>query len=306
VLVVLVSLGSAPARAAREFEKVATIGAQFLKIPIGARSVGMGTAFTSVADDASCLYWNPAGLARIDSRVFAVNYVPWMADIALAQASYITRIRFLPGVFGVQVKSLYMPRDVVRTVFRPDGEGTTFDAGDILMGITYSRSLTDKFSTGVGMNWVHSTLATYSASAATFDFGTLYDTGFRSFRIGMAIQNIGSDMTFVESPVKVPTIFRVGMSVRLIDRARQRLLAAGEFSHPPDNNERANFGGEYSISDLVFLRAGFFYRFDAERFSSGFGVRVPSVGAKETRIDYAYTEMRDLPSVHRVSAEFRF
>lgn len=297
---------SGPTFAAKEFEKVATIGAQFLKLPIGARSVGMGTAFTSVADDASCVFWNPAGLARIDSRVLALHHTPWLADISLTQATYVTRVRWLPGVFALHAKSLYMPEDEVRTVFRPDGEGTSFDAGDLAVGLSYGRSLTDKFSTGIGMSWIQSTLANYKASTVTFDFGTLYDTGFRSFRIGMAIQNIGSDMTFIDDPVKVPTIFRVGMSTRLFDRGGQHLLMAGEFSHPPDNNERANLGTEYSFHDLIFVRGGYFYRFDVERFSTGFGLRVPSALVQETRFDYAYTELRNLPAVHRISAEFRF
>jgi hypothetical protein len=35
---------------------------EFLKVPIGARAIGMGAAFTAVADDATAPYWNPAGM----------------------------------------------------------------------------------------------------------------------------------------------------------------------------------------------------------------------------------------------------
>ena len=38
---------------------------------IGARAIGMGGAFTAVADDASTIFWNPAGLAQIpDNQIF--------------------------------------------------------------------------------------------------------------------------------------------------------------------------------------------------------------------------------------------
>ena len=297
---------AASVHAAREFEKVATVGAQILKLSVGARAAAMGGAFTAIADDASCVYWNVGGLARIQDGVFAVNHTPWLADISFSQVTYVGHTRYLPGTFALHARSLYMPEMEVRTVFRPQGDGTSFDAGEMALGLSYARSLTDKFSAGVGANFIQSTLASYRGSAVTFDFGTLYDTGYRNFRIGMQIQNIGGDLTYIEKPVKVPTNFRVGMSTRLLDRGGNRLVAAGEFSHPPDNSERANLGGEYSLRDLVFLRAGWYYRFDTERFSLGAGLRLPGIIAREARFDYAYTELNGLPAIHRFSAEFRF
>jgi hypothetical protein len=307
VVVAVVAAASAdPARAAREFEKVATVGAQFLKLPVGARAAGMAGSFTAIADDASCVYWNVGGLARIQDKVFAINHTPWLAGINFTQATYVTHTRYLPGTIAFHARSLYMSEMDVRTVFRPEGEGKRFDAGDLALGVTYARSLTDKFSAGIGANYLQSTLATFRASAVTFDFGTLYDTGFRNFRIGMEIQNIGSDLTYIEKPVKVPTVFRVGMSTHLLDHAGQRIVAAGEFSHPPDNSERANLGGEYSFREFLFLRAGWYYRYDTERFSLGGGIRLPGLVASESRFDYAYTEMNGLSPIHRFSAEFHF
>ena len=39
--------------------------AEFLKIPVGARAVGMGGAFAAVADDATAPFWNPAGMVYL-------------------------------------------------------------------------------------------------------------------------------------------------------------------------------------------------------------------------------------------------
>jgi len=189
------------AGAAQEFEKVGTIGGQFLKIGIGARATAMGSAFVSVANDASAVYWNPAGVARLQKNIISLNHTAWIADISLTQAAYVFHIGFLPGTFAVNARSLYMDAQPVRTVFRPEGEGKSFDNGDIAFGATYARSLTDKFSVGLSANYVQSTLATYSSSAYVFDFGTLYDTGYRSLKIGMSIQNLGSDMNFIVDTV---------------------------------------------------------------------------------------------------------
>ena len=50
-----VVLAAPPAHAAK-------YAAEFLKVPVGARAIGMGGAFVAVADDATAPYWNPAGL----------------------------------------------------------------------------------------------------------------------------------------------------------------------------------------------------------------------------------------------------
>jgi hypothetical protein len=294
------------AGAAQEFEKVGTIGGQFLKIGIGARATAMGGAFVSVADDASAIYWNTAGIARIQKNVININHTQWLADVKFTQAAYLFHIGFLPGTFAVNARSLYMDSQPVRTVFRPDGEGKTFDAGDVAFGVSYGRSLTDKFSAGISANYVQSTLATYSSNATTFDFGTLYDTGYRSLKIGMAIQNLGSDMKFIEDTAKMPTVFRVGMSMNLYEDASNRFLSSAEFSHPPDNNERANLGMEYGFKEFFFVRGGYLYKYDLERFSAGVGFKIPSSLNSEATVDYSYTDMSALGGVHRVSIDFRF
>ena len=38
---------------------------EFMKIPVGARAVGMGGAFVAVADDATSPFWNPAGMVYL-------------------------------------------------------------------------------------------------------------------------------------------------------------------------------------------------------------------------------------------------
>ncbi len=309
ILILVAALGlisPGVAFGARQFAKVGTIGGQVLKIGVGARAVAMGSSFVSVADDATAVYWNPAGIARMQKSVLSINHTTWLADIGYAQATYLFHTRFLPGTIGVHASSLFMDEQQVRTVFRPQGEGRSFDAGDMAVGLTYGRSLTDKFSAGIGANYLQSSLASYTGSAVAFDFGTLYNTGYRSLRIGMAIQNIGSDMKFIEDEVKLPTVFRVGMSMNLYESGSQMVVMAGDFSHPPDNNERASWGMEYGFKEFLFLRGGYQFNYDLETFSAGLGFKVAAALNSEARVDYAYTDMGVMPAVHRVSVDFRF
>ena len=41
---------------------------EFLKVPVGARAIGMGGAFVAIADDATAPFWNPAGLIYLPYR----------------------------------------------------------------------------------------------------------------------------------------------------------------------------------------------------------------------------------------------
>ncbi len=43
---------------------------------IGPRAIGMGGAFTAIADDASAAYWNPAGLSQISSYEISISGAP--------------------------------------------------------------------------------------------------------------------------------------------------------------------------------------------------------------------------------------
>ena len=292
---------------AQEFQKVGTVGAQFLKIGFGARAAGMGGAYTAVADDASAVYWNPAGVARLTDNVLSFNHVAWPAEVSLTQAAYAWQFDWLPGTMAFSARSLYMDEQPVRTVLDAEGlSGEFFDAGSVAFGLTYSRSLTDKFSAGVTANFVREGLADYSATAYTFDFGTLYNTGFRSLKIGMTIANIGSEMKFLERSVSVPTTFRVGMSMNMYRDDTHSLLATGEFSHPPDNQERGNFGAEYSFRDFFHVRGGYNYRYDVEGLAAGIGIDFPASDTSTARVDYAYTDMSDLGDNHRFSMELAF
>lgn len=48
--------------------------AEFLSHGVGARAIGMGSAFVAIADDSTATYWNPAGLANVKKNSFATMY----------------------------------------------------------------------------------------------------------------------------------------------------------------------------------------------------------------------------------------
>jgi len=308
IAIFMVLLLPLQAMGAQIFEKVGTLGGQSLKIGVGARAAAMGDAYVAIADDATAVYWNPAGIARLSGQSISINHTAWPADILFDQAAYVFNVKWIPGMIGVNVRALTMSRDKVRTTYLPDGTGETFDAGEWAYGLTYARSLTDKFSAGLSVNYIQTGLDDVTGKSTTFDFGTLYDVGVLGAKIGMSIQNIGSDMKFLDETVKMPVFFRVGGSFSLLQRGESRLLTSAEFTHPPDNSEKLNLGAEYAFHDYLFLRGGYKMNYDTEGLTAGFGVKFPLTLVKSSvaRLDYAYSDLKFLSQAHRVSVNVSF
>jgi len=290
------------------FEKVGTFGGQFLKISVGARGAGMGDAYVAVADDATAVFWNAAGIARIDPEKsqLSLNHANWPADLSFDQVGYVFHMKKIPGAFSVHARALTMQPMEETTAYQPNGTGQTFDAGMLAAGLTYARSFTDKFSAGLTLNTIHTGLADLSQQTFSVDLGTLYDVGAAGMKIGMAIQNIGSQEKFIEREARIPSIFRVGTSATLLQNGSQKLIGSFEFSHPPDNSERVNVGGEYSFKKYLFLRAGYAFNYDAEGLGAGVGFHFPVSVAGMADFDYSYTDMLDLGAAHRFSLRFEF
>ena len=70
-------IAAAPAGATT---KVGTSAAQFLKIGAGCRAAALGGAYVAIANDAAALYWNPAGLARLDHNELLLMHADWLAE----------------------------------------------------------------------------------------------------------------------------------------------------------------------------------------------------------------------------------
>lgn len=293
---------------AQIFEKVGTFDGQFLKIGVGARAAAMGGAFVAVADDATALYYNAAGIARIDAEKseISLNHANWPAELSFDQVGYVFHVKKIPGAFGVSARALTMQPMEETTAYQPYGTGRTFDAGMMTVGLTYARSFTDKFSAGVTGNFIHEGLADLSQQTVAFDIGTLYDVGTAGMKIGMAIQSIGSQVKFIEREARIPAIFRVGTSATLMSTPEQRLVGSFEFSHPPDNSERMNVGAEYAFRNYLFLRGGYNMNYDSEGIAGGAGFHFPVSAVGMADLDYAYTDMRDLGAAHRFSLKFQF
>ncbi|HSG28083.1 MAG TPA: PorV/PorQ family protein [Candidatus Krumholzibacterium sp.] len=290
----------------KPFEKVGTYTAQFLKIGTSARASGMGGAFTAVADDATAMYWNPAGMVEINRTQVTLNNVKWPADIDVYFAGAVFRTPYLPGTFGISARALTMDPQEERTIYMPEGTKRFFDAGDMSFGISYAMYFTDKFSAGISTHFIHMGLADKSVETMAFDFGLLYRIGIQGMKLGMMIQSLGGEVDFDDRASKMPTLFRVGLSMDAYRRGAHALLASGEFSHPSDNKERMNVGMEYVFNQFFFLRSGYNIDYDAQGLAWGVGFRIDTSQTSDLGLDYAWEDLDYLGAAHRITLNFSY
>jgi len=128
----------------QEISKRGTTAATFLNIGQGARATAMGSAFVAVADDPSAIYWNAAGLARLDYNGVMFDHTQWIADVKynfLAGALNLGDF----GTLGVSFITSDMTEMNVTTVDNPGGTGETFSASDISFSIAWAVNLADNF-----------------------------------------------------------------------------------------------------------------------------------------------------------------
>ena len=172
--------------------------AEFLTIPVGARGIGMGSAFSAVADDISSIWWNPAGLGFLEQREVMVTMVDYTMDLTYSYAGFATPIGDGSAVVGGFIGYLDMPDMEITTIQNPEGTGSFFNAYDFQMGGSLAYNLSDRFTGGFNLKYVHQDMwGNIGGSAFAIDAGAIYHTELanKEIRFSFAIQNLGTNIT---------------------------------------------------------------------------------------------------------------
>ncbi len=336
-LICALLVGSLQAQSMNEnVSKVGTVAAPFLEIPVGARAAGMGGAFVSVVNDASALYWNVAGLARLEKNEIIGIHTRWIGETSYDFAGLVIPFG-QTGTFGVSFTSLSMDDMMVRTVEKPDGTGEYFSAGDISIGVSYAFTLTERFAIGFTAKYIQQKIWHMTASAFAIDAGTTFRTDLLGgLVIGASISNFGTPMqmdgrdsrTFnpadetklgsnqsIPNRIEMdswdlPLLFQIGISTDTYKSEDYRWTVAVDALHPGDNYESMNLGTEFAYQEFLFLRAGYNSLFlsDSEGgMSLGFGFTSKSLlSSILLKFDYAYQDMNRLENAQFMSIALEF
>ena len=312
-----------------EFDNLGTSGAQFLKLDVDARVVGLGGANAAITRGAMALYYNPAGIADMEESSLAFSYTDWIADITYNYLAYATPISGFGNV-GVHVAFLTMDDMERTTLEEPDGTGEMFGANSWVVGISNAHQLTNRFSFGMTAKYVREQISELSSGSIAFDVGTIYYTGFRSLRIAMSTRNFGADTKYggtelettldqdndpSTAPVEVrlnteshplPLTFRIGLAYDFEFNEDSKLLAALDGYNTRDRGQQGNFGLEYSWQERLAVRAGYKIDTDEEGVALGGGYDFDISGFGILGVNYAWSDLGRLENAHRFSASLTF
>ena len=309
--------------------KIGTTAAPFLQIGAGSRATALGEAYTAVGEDASSLYWNPAGIDNYGGNDVVFNYSDWFGGMKYVNADAVLHLGDI-GSFGASITSFSTPEMIVRTVDEPEGLGTKFDADDIALGIGYAKRITDRFSFGANFKYISRRIWHMNASAIAMDFGILYQLPWKNLKLGMAIQNFGSKLQIQGADAIVfhdieptmsgnndqvmsslytkewalPLSFKFGLSYKLQFADDHNILLAADYIHPNDNVQSVNMGGEYGFLNTVFFRVGYKSMFVKDAtfgLTCGGGIKLSFA-----QVDYSYMKLEYLGSVQQFSVSLTF
>ncbi len=306
-----------------------TAGAQFLQIPVGARAEAMSGAIIGLTNDASAIFWNPAGIVKIENAQAHFSYMNWFDLFDFNAASVVYNAGDL-GSFGVSMILFSTENMEITTEEQPNGTGRYFDASDIALGVSYANYLTNNFSVGINVKYINQRIWNESASGFAFDIGTQYLLDFQNLTIAMCMTNFGADMKYDGSDLDIlvlkddeyansrliparysteeyplPLNFQIGVGFDVYNNDFMKIKGAIDVTHPNDNDERAHFGTEISFYDRFFIRNGYKYNYDDQDFTFGAGANV-IFRSSAVYFDYSYSLYDILPNVHRISLNLSF
>ena len=277
----------------------------FLKIGVGAKGSSLGGAYTTLVDDVSAIYWNPAGLSYIQGKQMGAMYLKWFEDINYQFIGYAHALKNknptynnrMNKVFGIGIYNLTM--DEIQGYDASGAPTKSLEAYDRALSLSYSSPLRRKLLGGVSIKIIDKRLASKKAQAYAMDIGTIYTDVLKDLDLSLVLTNLSSGIKFIKEKDKLPMNIKLGAGLRLLD---DNLRIGTNLNLPNDNDFSFNLGTEYQIWHWFLLRLGYDSGQDLDTgLSYGLGLTQGPLN-----IDYAFVPYGEFGSTHRFSLSWNF
>jgi hypothetical protein len=297
--------------------RTGTAGATELLIPVGARSVALSGSTIASSSGADAIFWNPAGMSRLEGTDVLFNSMSYIADIKVNYFAIATNFGGT-GTVGLSLKTLNFGDIPITTTALPEGTGGSYSPSYITFALSYSNKFTDRIFGGFTVKYVSEKIVETSASGIAVDFGIQYLSSI-GLKLGVVLKNLGPQMTFggqdgeyyitlpgqisgsaqralslTKAGFELPSTleFGVGYDITLSDNYGIVSLN-GAFQNSNFGDDEFRGGVEYGWDNTVFLRAGVMRTQNQSNNiygpTFGFGVNIP-LGGTTVTFDYSYRQ----------------
>jgi len=293
----------------------------FLSIGVGGRALGMGSAYTAVANDVTAGYWNPAGLAKVefpeiilmhDSRysdIVSYNYGAGAMKLSKDETIGISAV--VLSVSGVPNTLSAGELDITGNLDGLDySKITFFGETDVALIGSYARQASDNFSYGANVKFIRRSISSTYGTGIGFDVGAIYSP-LKNFNLGANLQNATTTVvawttgtTELETPVLAAGAaynLKVGQTTILpaldllfnIDNMRSSTMV-----HLGPLSADARAGLEVNYKDVIAIRGGYN---EVKQFTVGAGLHLPKLVIDYSFARFSYADA--LGDTHRISIE---
>jgi outer membrane protein OmpA-like peptidoglycan-associated protein len=276
--------------------------AAFLRAGVDARHFGMGGTGVAFTDDAAALYWNPAGLARVEGLRLGI--------MATAGREFDRSQGWVGAAYGFGDWSLGFSwlNAATSGIDGFDAGGSplgefTFSENAFLLGAGVETGPVRLGATGkvLTQHTGADVTGTATATGVGFDIGAQFEFA-RVIQLGLAVQDVYSRIgaTDLEDVDRVPANLRTGIA---IGPPETWILAADLEKAEGDGEWHEHLGLEIRPRLADRLRVAARGGVDDGTWSVGFGVEVEPI-----RLDYAWVDETEefLGSHHRFSVALAF
>ena len=258
-------------------------------IGAGARALGMGGGFISLSDDASAIYYNPAGLPSLNYQELSLMHINLFQGTIYNYAGWVYPDTKLGG-FGIGYFRIGTDEIVRRSNFASEG---TFDYANSQFVLAYGKRLQGGIAIGVSFKVVNQTLDSLSDYGIGIDVGMTADLA-DHIRAGLIFRDIvPPELELADDPETSPITLAGGLALRELYLSDEyKINAAFELEKIENRTVKVHSGLEIVVSELYALRTGY----DRDNFSFGAGFKM-----NRLKIDYAYKIMDFIDDSHRFS-----
>jgi len=255
----------------------------------GARPLGMGGAFTGLADDATAIYFNPAGLSQINGKQFYTFFGPFFPglDVNLYSLAYVHPI-FGYGRVGINWLGLFSGGYVgYNWLGYPTGE--TYSENIHTFLLSYATPMHKKvLSGGINIKLIFHSIEGLGRSyfGVGIDLAGFYKP-YRFLSAGLMIQNLlPPRMSLSSTKEWYPINFRFGLAGHFLNdklNLTSDIMLIEPFAMDNEKKGKMQFryytGAEYNFAKILFGRAGFNFK----EVTAGVGVKYGGFN-----LDYSY------------------